>query len=322
MIAEAFGPDIDLLSGLSQFGSLRVCEPSEVIFTLGDSGSEMYLIEKGSVDLFFEPGKRPKRLGQGELFGELAFIIGDHQRSATAIVVENQTELRVFGQQALRLLVAHMPQECFRLFRHACAYLVESEKELLDELNQTTRELEYSLDHIIRIRQELTCYRGAGLLDRQTGLLTRHCITMYLEKTYDAHSDDARPVVLALIRIHEQETIRKKLGPKFEAMILPWLVGLLTDIIGPNDLIFREDQHIVGLLLPDSNREQAQTILKALLDAIDTNEFPLADEKIVARVSIGASTYQQDCRPEAFEQGVRRGLDQAVVEESNSIHWI
>lgn len=315
-------PETDMFDGMTSFGSLRKLERADVLFTLGDTGSEMFLIEKGSVDLFFDPGKKPKRLEAGELFGELAFIIGDHQRTATAVVAEDDTEIRVFGQQTLKLLVNNMPNELFKLFRHTCSYLVESEQNLIRELNQTNRELEYSMDHILRIRQELTCYRGAGLLDQRTGLLTRHCITLFLDKAHAEDQASASPYTLMLIRVHDQDAIRQMMGPKFEEMILPWLVEQLRDFIGPDDLIFHEEHRTIGLLLLGATREDAESIPRALLRAVEAQSFPMVDESVTVRISIGASVYQRSMPPMDFIARVNQALDLATQRDENIVIWL
>ncbi len=56
----------------------------ESIFTEGDAGDQMYVIVSGTVDIHLK-GRHMIRLGEGEIFGEMALIEQDHRRTATAI---------------------------------------------------------------------------------------------------------------------------------------------------------------------------------------------------------------------------------------------
>jgi CRP-like cAMP-binding protein len=64
----------------------RTAVPGEVIYAEGDSGTHMYGIIEGSVELQ-KSGAVVARLGPDEVFGERV-LIDDHPRDLTAVAVE------------------------------------------------------------------------------------------------------------------------------------------------------------------------------------------------------------------------------------------
>lgn len=79
-------------------------EEGETIFNQGDTGDCVYVIMKGSIDIYKETGGGRSfiaRLGRGDIFGELA-ILTREPRSASAIA-SSPTELIMFRDKALHM---------------------------------------------------------------------------------------------------------------------------------------------------------------------------------------------------------------------------
>ncbi len=238
---------------LAQAGVPLCLDSGEILFALGDDDSVMYWIESGSVDLFFAPGKQPKRMQVGDFFGELAFILGNHQRTATAVVSSEQTRLRRLDQPALSRLVEESPQSIFALVRKTVCRLVQSEQQLTEELQQRNRELEFTLDFSGSLQESLSCFRAGGLLDRQTGLFTRQTILAYLEGL-DNH-DNLRQAGCWLIRVEldNLEGLRRVLGCSFIGALADWAARLLRQVAREGDMPFQIDRAVFGILLPHAN---------------------------------------------------------------------
>ena len=91
---------------LEEEGTIRSLDPGEVVFSEGDEGDEMFVIDRGEVELFGRRGDAEvllAKLGPEEFFGEMAVLTGA-PRSATARTV-GRTDLRVIGREDLRALV-------------------------------------------------------------------------------------------------------------------------------------------------------------------------------------------------------------------------
>ena len=114
----------------------------QAIFNEGDAGSEMYIIESGSVDIV-----RPSRgkevlatLEAGDFFGEMS-ILEDQPRFASAMAHENCRLLRI-DRAAFGDVVAHNVEIAIRIMRKLTARLRRSEQRTteamtaLDEFRQ------------------------------------------------------------------------------------------------------------------------------------------------------------------------------------------
>ena len=91
---------------LEEHGMHKRFGAGETIFTKGDPGDFMYVVESGKVEIVgLSDGHEVKlsTLGADEIFGEMA-LFGGAPRSATARAVED-TELRAIGQDDVDALV-------------------------------------------------------------------------------------------------------------------------------------------------------------------------------------------------------------------------
>ncbi|HNV70216.1 MAG TPA: cyclic nucleotide-binding domain-containing protein, partial [Candidatus Ozemobacteraceae bacterium] len=76
-------------------------EKSEVIVQKGSTGTDFYLVDKGSVDIFIDfPGGEPvARLAGGQFFGEMSLLTGE-PRSATVVAAE-ETRVLVLSKETM-----------------------------------------------------------------------------------------------------------------------------------------------------------------------------------------------------------------------------
>jgi len=81
------------------------------IFTVGDAGDEMYVVESGQVELFLQDKANDRvHLGyvnQGDLFGEFSLLSGE-ERTSSARALQN-TKLIIIDQNDLHILVSAHP---------------------------------------------------------------------------------------------------------------------------------------------------------------------------------------------------------------------
>ena len=87
----------------------------DVIFETTERSDELYLIHTGSVEIRSHEGLVLATLNQGELFGEMASIMGERERTATAVagantVIDATTMQRKLGEAdpVLRALIRNL----------------------------------------------------------------------------------------------------------------------------------------------------------------------------------------------------------------------
>ena len=90
----------------------------EVIFETNEKSDELFLINSGSVEIQSREGFLLATLGEGELFGEMASIMGERERTARAVtattavidVIDASTMQRKLGEAdpVLRALIRNL----------------------------------------------------------------------------------------------------------------------------------------------------------------------------------------------------------------------
>lgn len=84
----------------------------EVVFTRGERGHHLYVVEKGSVDLRIG-GKSVDTVEAGGLFGEMALL--DHAPRSALAIATSESRLRRVDAVAFEHRVAADPQEAWRV---------------------------------------------------------------------------------------------------------------------------------------------------------------------------------------------------------------
>jgi CRP/FNR family cyclic AMP-dependent transcriptional regulator len=110
----------EMISVLLPFMARQRHARGTVLFRRGDAADTLYVIGEGHV-LLEEDGKR---LGPGELFGELGLFIADHTRAMTAICEEECLLYGLSRAKALELDYQH-PKFGIFLLRLLAGYVAE-----------------------------------------------------------------------------------------------------------------------------------------------------------------------------------------------------
>jgi len=109
----------------------RAYAPGEMIFSEGDPGEVLYVIQAGEVELTRTGPQGPRlieRLGSGEFFGEMSVVIGG-PRSLCATAV-TQVQLIELDSSTLQLMCIDRPEIAIRLIRRLAARVIDLEKRL------------------------------------------------------------------------------------------------------------------------------------------------------------------------------------------------
>ncbi|MCG8633010.1 MAG: cyclic nucleotide-binding domain-containing protein [Desulfobacterales bacterium] len=91
---EETAPPPKTVKGLT----LQLIPAGEDIFTEGDHGDDAFVLKSGLVEISIMDSDKKlvlTRLEEQSVFGEMALILGDHQRTATAKAVEDCSVIRI-----------------------------------------------------------------------------------------------------------------------------------------------------------------------------------------------------------------------------------
>jgi len=272
------------------------CDPGFILFVLGDRNNEMYYIVSGAVELYFELGKLPKRMEAGQFFGELALIVGAHNRTATA-VIPVETELLVLDQEGLRELSASAPESLFELARSACGYLVESERRLIQDLRQSRRELEFFSDNLGPIGQIFACHERFGLVDRDTGLFSKRCLLAYLGRLNDSHAPELHRMIILTIGLEGLKIVEERFGGDFLQRSIGWFAGLLRELLGPEDIAFQIAPEEFGVILLNPENRAADLFEQTLRSKLERCPLRLPGQTILLTPRVKRQRIEQGNLP-------------------------
>jgi diguanylate cyclase (GGDEF)-like protein len=276
---------------LTPLGTSRRFEPNEVIFAAASHGDSMFVIEIGEVELSFGGAQEPKRLGPGQFFGELALIVGDHTRSATATTLTGGS-LRVVDQQSFESLLQRAPEASVELLRRTCAYLLESEQRLVCSLTRRNRELEQTLDYLRRTREDLDATQLMTLTDELTGLYNRRCLTRQSEVLLRQAVQLATRPALLVMDIDRFKEVNDTLGHQAGDAVLLSFADALRRSFRQTDLPCRVGGDEFAVLLDNPGEEEARSMARRLLRTVASLD-PLIDGTPVGiSCSIGGTAYR------------------------------
>jgi diguanylate cyclase (GGDEF)-like protein len=278
---------------LCAFGTRMRCRQGQLIFRRGAVERSMYFVLSGEVALEFPGDKPPKRVGPGGFFGELAFLIGEHARSASAIALR-ETDLVVADQQVVDRLLQERPRLLFSLLRGVCGYLFGSEQTLIADLQARNEELQRAIDYLRRTREELSHQELAAQTDALTGLYNRRCLDEQLPKALERARATESPVTLAMIDLDGFKRVNDTLGHPAGDAVLRRMARLLTVCTRKTDLPCRLGGDEFAVILPEVAEERAGAIAEALRAAVELEFVHEKDQGAPVTCSVGLASAEPE----------------------------
>lgn len=275
-------------AALERLGTVELRAAGEVVFESGATGSYMYVIEEGAVDLLFGPGQERKRLRRGDHFGELALIVGDHRRTASAVAAEG-CRLRVIGQPDFAHLLDSSPGVAVELLRATCLYLLDSERELVASLARRNRELSRTLDYLRRTREDLDARELEARTDGLTGLYNRRCLDEQTAAMVARATDGDARLILVLVDIDRFKLVNDRCGHPAGDEVLRAVARVLRSAVRQVDLPCRIGGDEFAILAADLDEPSARSLTQRLLETVRLLRVPGPDGEIAVTCSIGVA---------------------------------
>jgi signal transduction histidine kinase len=129
------------LRALAPQGEARSFQAGEVIFSAGDPGDGLFLVESGAVRISAVVGENEPRvlatIGAGDFFGEMA-VLDDAPRSASA-TADTKTTVTYLGRERLLQLLEDQPRLALALVREFSLRMRALNQKYLDEIIQAER---------------------------------------------------------------------------------------------------------------------------------------------------------------------------------------
>jgi diguanylate cyclase len=272
----------------ARVGRRRELKPGEVIFSRGELGRSMFIVESGQIQLEFGDGMPDKLIGALEFFGELALFIGNHARVANALAVA-PSALIVVENQAFDDLIVSEPALLARFMRRSFSYLVASEQQLIQSLKRRNEDLMVTLDSLRQTQTQLSTAQRLVQTDELTGLCNRRGLYMFLEHL-EEHRLPGTVLGLLLVDLDRFKQINDHCGHLIGDKVLRAIAEEVSNAASPCDLPCRLGGDEFALLMQVTGIEELRARATQIIGAVRTLRFPgCGDEHLSVAVSVGGS---------------------------------
>lgn len=271
----------------AQVARTRRVEAGQRLFLRGDLGTSMFVIARGAVDLDFGDDLVGKRLGMRAFFGELGLLIGDHARSADAVVAEDGVLLEL-GRSEFDALAGRDPALLSQFLRRAIMRVVFNEQALIGRLRRRNQELQTALDTLRATAHRLNQTEVLTRTDELTGLYNRRGFVAHLDQRR-RHSSLAG-LTLLLVDCDRFKDINDEHGHLAGDRVLQGVANLLRAVAGPDDVACRLGGDEFCLLVHGRGQDELLRMADYVVDSARVLRGMRSKAPQMTTLSIGACT--------------------------------
>jgi len=293
----------------------------DVLFRQNDAGESMYSIEEGVLRILFENGEKPKLLGAGQFLGEISLLAPGVNRTATA-VAETDCSLRVISQRTLDQLKAERPELLCSLLQETCAYLVVSERDLLDDLRKRNNELEHTLDYLRRTREELEATDLLAHTDELTRLYNRRCLNTQLPKFMQRAEAAGLGLAVLLVDVDRFKPINDTHGHSAGDLVLREMAQLFKSRTRNTDLLCRIGGDEFAILLGGTREAPARDRAADIQQSVANLEIHMPGTVLGVTVSMGGTMFQLGDNADVLIERADESLYLAKENGRNRLAWM
>lgn len=292
---------------------------SSVILEKGKVGDTMYILLEGEVEIDLGVLNTIRLSEAGDYFGELSFLHPGHPRSAT-IQASKDTRLCVLGQDIIEPLYQRHPTALLNLFRRTCAFLIDSQEQLLASLIEKHEALTKSYDYLRRTRDELNFQEVRAQTDELTGLYNRRCLMEQLERGIAESKTSKSKIGLMMLDLDKFKPINDDYGHLVGDEVLRQVADVLRQFIRSDDLPCRYGGDEFALLFRGVEKMPAAQRAEDIRAAIEALP-PVRPGANGISVSIGGTVYRDGDTLECLVARADGLLYQAKYGGRNRVRW-
>ena len=271
----------------AQVARTRRVEAGQRLFLRGDLGTSMFVIARGAVDLDFGDDLVGKRLGMRAFFGELGLLIGDHARSADAVVAEDGVLLEL-GRSEFDALAGRDPALLSQFLRRAIMRVVFNEQALIGRLRRRNQELQTALDTLRATAHRLNQTEVLTRTDELTGLSNRRGCAAHIQERRRNRALDG--LSLILIDCDRFKYVNDAHGHLAGDRVLQSVANLLRAVAGPEDIACRLGGDEFCLLVHGRGQDELLRMADYVVDSARVLRGMHSKAPQMTTLSIGACT--------------------------------
>ncbi|MCB1177507.1 MAG: GGDEF domain-containing protein [Leptospiraceae bacterium] len=288
----------------SQFSKF-IFESGQLIIEEGSPSREIFLIVSGLVKVVQNSSEGESieliRRGANDFIGEMGVI--ENSTRSTSIISVKKVETIIIDKDNFFLITGLIPQVMINVSKTIARRLRESDHRNNDELLQYQNLLELNRDLIIqkkeleKVNNELVLKNEElytlATVDTLTEIYNRKYIMDLFKKELDKSYRYSYDLSLILIDIDYFKKLNDKYGHQAGDLILKDFGKLIEGSIRKTDALGRYGGEEFILVLPHTNKDDAEAIANKVRKAISDYKFTLDNEVINVTASFGVSDNSQ-----------------------------
>lgn len=174
----------------------------------------------------------------------------------------------------------------------------QRQHELEQQLGTLTARLRDMETQSAAIEKRMLEQQRLALLDTLTQLPNRKAYEQRLAEESERWKRYGRPLTLAVCDLDHFKSINDQFGHLAGDKVLRIIAKTLRGRLRKSDFIARIGGEEFVILLPETDRAEAQRALETLRDAVAQCPFHFRDQRIAVTVSIGIAAFSADATPE------------------------
>lgn len=156
-------------------------------------------------------------------------------------------------------------------------------------------------------------------VDALTGLFNRAALDRDLNREVAKARRSGKSLCVAMIDADRFKNVNDTHGHSFGDVVLSKLAERFMECLRPSDLLYRYGGEEFMVLLPDTSKEQAQTVLERLRLRACTTPISKGESSVIQSVSAGISELAAEESPLAAIANADQALYRAKSQGRNQI---
>ncbi|MBT3275767.1 MAG: GGDEF domain-containing protein, partial [Spirochaetales bacterium] len=248
--------DTDEIRELASSLRRQSLSKDEVLFNEGDSGSELFIVESGSLGVRVKTQDGTDldvaEFGPGDFFGEMS-IFEQEPRSATCYA-RSDSDLLSLHEKELLNLIENSPASSIKM--------------MLRMLRITRGRLDNTGSFLSEMVQWGEAARKRSITDELTGFYNRRYLDESLPGLVKAASHSGQPFGICMMDLDHFRNINEELSHAIGDQIIQGVVAVLNEVLLPKDVPIRYGGDEFVILMPESTPADAEKRAKKVCTSI------------------------------------------------------